>query len=317
MLNKNYEYFLEIAEQKSLTKAAEKIFVSQPSLSKYLSRLEKSLGIELFDHSKSPLKLSYAGERYLEYIGKAISLEKQIAKEFDEIRSNERGSISLGIALWRGACLLPDILPSFYKKHPNFEIRLFEGSTEYMENLLAKDKVDFCIMNLPVNNKKMAYELVFNERILLAANKNDPLLQKLRLDKETAPEDNTDEKYRYFDITRLENEQIIFLRPEQQLAQTVSTLFSRHKMSPEKMFLTENLQTAINLVASGFGFTFVPEGGIRNAIPTESIRLFEIGKPALSWELAVVYNNSAYLTKAARAFIGHMKQVIPRNASLI
>ena len=68
MIFRNYEYFLTIADSGSLTKAAEQLYVSQPSLSQYLKRLESSLGVELFDHKSSPLKLTYIGQRYYNYV---------------------------------------------------------------------------------------------------------------------------------------------------------------------------------------------------------------------------------------------------------
>ena len=86
MYFKNYKYFLAIVEYGGVTRAAEALFLSQPSLSKYLRRLEQNLGIELFDHSSSPLKLTYAGQRYYEYIKRFESLERQFDDELGSIR---------------------------------------------------------------------------------------------------------------------------------------------------------------------------------------------------------------------------------------
>ena len=80
MMFRNYEYFVAIAEAGSLTRAAEILYVSQPSLSQYLRRLESELGVELFNHRTSPLKLTYTGERYYESVKQMMRLEENIKR---------------------------------------------------------------------------------------------------------------------------------------------------------------------------------------------------------------------------------------------
>ena len=82
MVLHNYEYFVAIVDEGSLTKAAEHLYVSQPSLSQYLKRLEANLGVELFDRSASPLRLTYTGERYYQYVLQMMKLDENIRREF-------------------------------------------------------------------------------------------------------------------------------------------------------------------------------------------------------------------------------------------
>ena len=81
-MNHNYEYFLTIAEVGNLTKAAQILYTTQPALSQYLKRLEKSLGVELFDRSTSPLKLTFTGERYYRHVLQLQKMDKELLKEF-------------------------------------------------------------------------------------------------------------------------------------------------------------------------------------------------------------------------------------------
>ena len=111
MVLHNYEYFVAIVDEGSLTKAAEHLYVSQPSLSQYLKRLEANLGVELFDRSASPLRLTYTGERYYQYVLQMMKLDENIRREFQDIKNQTSGRLRLGVALWRGACLLPDVFP--------------------------------------------------------------------------------------------------------------------------------------------------------------------------------------------------------------
>ena len=109
MVLHNYEYFVAIVDEGSLTKAAEHLYVSQPSLSQYLKRLEANLGVELFDRSASPLRLTYTGERYYQYVLQMMKLDENIRREFQDIKNQTSGRLRLGVALWRGACLSPAV----------------------------------------------------------------------------------------------------------------------------------------------------------------------------------------------------------------
>ena len=179
MYQHNPEYFIAIVECGNLTRASEKLFISQPSLSKYLKRLEENLGVQLFDRNTSPLRLTYAGERYYNYLLDMQRMDKDLHKEFYDISQHERGRIRLGIALWRGACLLPDVFPSFHKEYPEIEIELFEGNSSQMQNALINDNIDLAVMNLPhtINYYKLTCETILEEPILLSVPTEHPATQ--------------------------------------------------------------------------------------------------------------------------------------------
>lgn len=308
MLFKNYEYFLAITESQNLSQAAEKLFISQPSLSKYLKRLEENLNVELFDHHSSPLKLTYAGERYLEYIGKVSALDKQLQKEFSDIRIQERGKLTLGLAIWRSSCMLPQFLPVFSSRYPNIEIQVVEGKSAFLVNELLKDRLDICIMNpLPsLDYKSLDYEVIRNEKILLAVHKDHPVLTSLYPEGVSQP---AGDSYPAFDISAIENEQFFLTKSGQNLTITISSFFSRHHMHPGRIFETENLSTAINLAAAGMGFTFIPEAGIISGQFPDNLALFAVDTPPLQWPLAVFYKSSSYTTVAVKRFISILKEL--------
>ena len=179
MYFKNYKYFLAIVEYGGVTRAAEALFLSQPSLSKYLRRLEQNLGIELFDHSSSPLKLTYAGQRYYEYIKRFESLERQFDDELGSIRDDDSGETRMGIAQWRGSILLPTLIPRFHEVYPHVEINIVEGRAMQIETALVQGRVDLCLMNLPSHFPAQTnQEILWNEKCLLVGNRNHSVIQK-------------------------------------------------------------------------------------------------------------------------------------------
>lgn len=301
---KNYEYFLAIVEEGSLSKAAQRLYITQPSLSKYLKRLEMNLGVELFERTSSPLKLNYTGERYYNYIKKVITLDKQMQKEFADIKNDKQGKIQMGLALWRGSILLPAIIPSFLLKYPNIEINIIEGSGKFLRDKLINEKLDFAIINLTndMDFSNLNYETIMHEQILLLGNKNHPLVNKFLRNSDFSLE------YPYFNISTLEDELFIMTKDGQSLTSAVMSVFSKRRVDPKKKFETENLSTAINLVSAGMGFTFIPEGGVKGKLLPDNIAVFSLNEPELFWVLAVVYKKDSYITNVSRLLINMIKE---------
>lgn len=303
MLFKNYEYFLAIVESGSLSRAADKLYLSQPSLSKYLKRMENTLGVELFDHHSSPLKLTYTGERYLQYVQKVLALDNQLEKEFSELKDGARGKVSIGLAFWRSSCMLPEILPVFSTKYPYIEVNVMEGKSSFLEHELDHDRLDFAIMNLSptADYSKLNYDIIMQERILLAGNSNHPLIKNYQPNSYDGP-------FPHFHITDLINEQFYLTKQGQNLTTMILQYFSKKNFHPQKIMETENLTTAINMVSANMGFTFVPEAGSKPNLLPPNISLFTVDKPSLSWPLAVFYKKDTYITQAARLYIEMMKE---------
>lgn len=303
LMFKNYEYFLAIADCGSLSKAADKLYISQPSLSKYLSRLENSMDIDLFDHTGSPLRLTYAGELYYSYIGKVMELERQLERDFAEIRNNGRDKICVGIGPWRGTCVLPTVLPLFERRYPNIEVKVVEGLSDFLENAVVKNNVDFCIMSLPVNYEKSTYEVFMDEKILLVGNNEHPLVKEAR----TLYPGHIG--YPHMDLLRLKHETFFLTTSGQNFAHVVQSLFSKLDFQPDHIREIQNLTTALNLVVRGMGFCFLPEAGLKMIPCHSNISFFTVGEPYLEWQLAAVYKRTSRLSKSARLFIDTLKEL--------
>lgn len=110
MYFKNYEYFLMIAEEGSISKAADKLYLTQPSLSKYLKRLEENLGVELFSRDRYPLALTQAGIIYKRYVEEIRAKERQLQQEFSEFREGLFGHVTLALTEWRSSVMLPALV---------------------------------------------------------------------------------------------------------------------------------------------------------------------------------------------------------------
>ena len=137
----NYQYFLVLAEEHSISRAAEKLFITHQSLSKYLTNLEQELGVLLF-RRKPSLTLTPAGELLLETFRKVELMEKNIHSEVDRIKGNEMIDFYFGITPSRMRILMPDILTEFKQKFPSVNLHFTGAPSPQLYNMLADNKLD-------------------------------------------------------------------------------------------------------------------------------------------------------------------------------
>lgn len=305
MIFKHPEYFVSIVENGSLTRAAEKLYVSQPYLSQYLKRLEQNLGVKLFDHTVSPLQLTYIGEQYYRYVLQVMKLSDQVQKEFADAQNYDSGRLRLGTALWRGSCLLPDVYPMFHKKYPKITLELTEAKSADLENALLADKLDLAVMNLhrTFPYHKLSCETVFEERILLAVPAESDYAAELL--KYASYKDS----FPCAPIDCLSKLPLILTKPGQSFTHVINFAFAKHNITPNVLLETANLTTAINLTATGIACTLVPAEGARTYDCSGKITYFLIDTPDLIQPVSVVYQKNAQPTRLAQLFIDTLKEV--------
>lgn len=106
-INKNPEYFLTIVSEGSFSKAAEKLFISQPYLSQYVLRIEKEFGVTLLDRSRSPMQLTEAGRIYVQYLESGLRLEQKLLSDLGELSRDREQTLRLALSSWRAGVQLP------------------------------------------------------------------------------------------------------------------------------------------------------------------------------------------------------------------
>lgn len=300
MFVKNPEYFLTIAKERSISRAAEKLLLSQPYLSQYLSKLEGKLGVQLLDRSHTPLNLTPAGELFHAYLDRQGFLDRQFISDLRNLQDEKRPVLHIGVSPWRGSTLLPDILPAFTREFPDVQIVLHEAPVPELGDLAAANALDFCLMQIPDDLSELTYELVMRERVFLICHKDHPLVQGM---------DSTyDDPKCFEDLRLLEHERVIMLPPDWRLSKLLHNTFSVNNVEMQNILVTTNNATAINLVAENMGFAFLQESGIARTPYLGRLACFTVGQPPLTCPMAVVYKKNGFISPAARRFIDLIRE---------
>ncbi|OON94468.1 MAG: hypothetical protein ATN33_04395 [Epulopiscium sp. Nele67-Bin001] len=173
---KELNYLIALADFQQMTKAAEQLFISQPSLSKYIKTLEDSLGIKLFNKVGNRFVLTYAGECYVESARKILNIRAELDAKLSDIRSADVGRLNIGVPHTRASYLLPLVLPRFTVKYPKIQLNIFEDNVKVLEDALLNGKLDIALLMAPLSSSTLDYEVLNVENIYLVICKDHPMV---------------------------------------------------------------------------------------------------------------------------------------------
>ena len=144
------EYFTVLAQERNFTRAAERLHITQQSLSSHIAGMEKELGSLLLVR-RVPLELTYAGEVLLRYAAGFLKFHNDMQREFCDISQKQKGILRVGAASTRGQMILPETIARFQKSYPNITVILTEVSNDELHQKLLKSDIDLAIAEFPEN----------------------------------------------------------------------------------------------------------------------------------------------------------------------
>ena len=165
------KYFLLVAEELNITRAAERLFISQQSLSNHISNMEKELDVKLFTRSPK-LSLTYAGDLLVETATQILDLHSQFLAKVGDINRHYMGVLRVGISHTCGLALLPEILPQFQAEFPMVEFSLFEGNSTHLEDELAHGRVDLIVCFQPIMMEGVEVVPLTEEKLMMVVPKS-------------------------------------------------------------------------------------------------------------------------------------------------
>ncbi len=293
---KQFSYIIKVAEVKNITRAAQELYISQPSLSNYITKLEEDLGVKLFNRT-SPLSLTYAGEKYVEAGKQILAINDAIAKDLVAISNFKKGKITIGIPRSRAYYMLPEVLVEFNKRYPDIIIDTYEGSSSEIEEKLLRGELNFAI--IPVNNSLCNDELTFKticeESLILITAKN--YLDKAMYNDKTIVWDN------------LKSTPFILLVKGHSIRQTIDNFFNSKNYKPNIFLETTSNLTAYRLTAKGMGVSIVPNYIVKFLNTDDKVDVYNLAKPQIKWDVCFVYRKKDSLNAVEEYFYETAKSI--------
>ena len=239
------EYILAIARESNFRRAAESCFVTQPTLSTQVQKLEEELGVLVFDRSKSPVKPTRIGQAIIDQAQLAYRELQRMREIVDREKGEIRGDLRVGVIPTISSYLLPLFLRSLHHKFPDLILNISELTTENCLAALDEEEIDVAILATPENSKLYVQEDLYNEEMFLFVNKDHPLEKRSRIS-----------------VSDLNAEDLWLLEEGHCLRDeilSVCHLAKEYKKRPQNLNLKiGNLESLRFLVEENYGYTLLP-----------------------------------------------------------
>jgi len=276
-------YILAVAQEKSFSKAAKKLFISQPALSQYVHKLEEEIGTPIF-HRTMPLELTYAGEQYISIVKKILEQEHCWEQILFDIKNEKAGRISVGAGPLNCAYILPEAAVKFQRLYPSVEISVHEIVEPDLFREVSKSVCGIALTTLPVEDSFRS-EIIARDEFVLA------------IPEAFAPEKKT------VRISDFQNHTFIVLPKNFLMHKILNGLCEDENFIPSKKLECGSVISALYFVRAGAGVSIVPKSVAHQIKKWENIVFKPVEGCNIQRHISVFYKKDKLLTKPEKAFI--------------
>ena len=301
-----------IAKEKSFSKAAQKLFIAQPSLSLMVKSLEEELGTPLFDRSCKPIQLTEAGRAYVDATEKILEIENAYLKYIQALNNLETGSLRVGSNQLLSSLVLPQYISHFVEAYPQIQLSLVDANSTSLENEISNNSLDIIIDNSVLSPEIFEQRLLATECLLLAV-------------PSTFPENDTCKDYQltYMDVLQnrfaepvpldfFANTPFVLMNRDNDIRKQTNAIFQESHFNPKVLFEMDRLTTLYSYVEQGTAATLVSDTLVRNIRGVAQSRIVFYMLPTHNnrRNIYASYKRNKFCTKAMSAFLSGLEGLL-------
>ena len=269
---RDLEYFMAVVEENHFGKAAHKCFVSQPTLSGQLKKLEAELGVVLFERNNRSVRLSEAGQKILPKVQELLKASSDIHHIADGLLDPMSGHLHLGCIPTMASSYLPLVIPEIEKSFPNIKLSVFEQTTKNLIADLHDAKVDMALLALPIKEKGLVEYSLGLEDFYLAVSKENPMSQRSKISSE-----------------KITGEKILLLEEGHCFREQALEFCQLSGAREDTRYKATSFQTIKELIKMNQGITLAPAKIAHSWKDDASLSIIPFSNPIPSREVGVLY----------------------------
>lgn len=284
------EIFCTIVEYNGFTKAAEALYVGQPTLSKTVQKLEQLLNVTLFDRTNRQIQLTDAGKVVYQKSREILAQVDSIPIVLNELSNVVTGEIKIGVPPIIGTVFFPQIASVFLNKYPNVNITTKEAGGVIIENIVEESTLDLGLVVLPTINESLDWELFYKDEFVLCVSSNHPVAS-----------------YSKIDLISIKDENFILFDQSFALYKLIMDKCLESGFTPAVSFQSSQWDLILELVSAELGVTIIPKI-LTDRLTNINIVSIPIKKPDLVWRIGFITKKNAYKSYALKAFIKTIRE---------
>lgn len=289
---RHFRIFLTVCEAGTMTRAAEIVYMTQPSVSQVIAELEKEYGVRLFERLNHRLYLTAAGEHLRSYANHIVNLSEQVRKELADISA--QGSIRIGASLTIGAHLLPGIISAYRQELPDVEIFTQVDNTSVIEKLILDDRIDLGLVEGPIYSPHIREEMLCEDDLVIICGPGHPLWGE-----------------GVIEINRLAGKSFIIREQGSGTRDIFERVMTQAGANWKIIGVYNNTEAIKQAVRENLGLAVVPKISVKEEMERGQVQVIEVNGLNLKRNFNLVYHHQKFFTLAMQTFVRTCKTNSP------
>ena len=287
---KDFTYLITLAEQGSISKAAEELYMAQSSLSQFLQQFESELGVKLFIRTSKGIRPTHNGSVFIDHLRKLTEDYRRAKNELWDNEHLKGGKLTFGISSFRGRRMAPLILSRFYERYPDVQVDIIEENSMKLEELLLEGRLDLAVIALPPVKLKHGTIFLKNEEVLMVAHRHHPVME--------FAQPKPDGSGYWVDLRDAAQFGFILGEHDTILGSIGRNLFKKAKLPCQIIHGNITAALAASMAAGGLGLAFTYASAAEH---TEDAVFLSVGREGVFMQLGLAYPSEEYHSEAVRA----------------
>lgn len=308
------KYVYEVYKERSFTKAAQNLYISQPSLSARIKKIEEIIGEPLFDRSTTPLQLTEVGKVYIEAAEEITQIEQRVENYINDLAGLKTGNLAVGASTLFAAYVVPSLITQFNQRFPDVHIQLIEGNTAELEEMLGSNALDFVIDNYHYDSILYNKELYCEENILLAVPKHFAVNEELGMYqlsyKNIKNKNYLNQKYPAVPLGRFADLPFIMLTQGNDTRTRGDRLCRNVGFKPNIVLEFNQQSTAYMASSTQLGATFISDILVSQLPTFENLVYYKLDGEEAKRKVFFYYKTHKYKTRVMEEFVRMMHEQI-------
>lgn len=302
MLLHEMNYVYEVYRQRSFTKAAQALYIAQPSLSQMVRKAEARIGAPIFDRSTSPIGVTELGRAYIRAAEQVLQIEADLQQYLDDTEKCLTGALTLGGTTFFTSYVLPPLVSAYSERYPGVELRLHEAHTGQLKQELQEGTLDFALDNTLLDPAIYEAVEIQTEQVILAVPRALPVNEKaaaFRLSAKELPQAGAP----CVPLELFADTPFLLLKEGNDTRSRAEQLCAQAGFEPKIRLALDQQLAAYNLAGYGLGAAFISDTLALSAPPDERLCFYRIDSPDAVRTISLFYKRTRALTAPMRAML--------------
>lgn len=302
------KYVYAVYQERSFSKAAKKLFISQPALSNMVKRAEREIGVPIFDRSTIPLTVTKAGSYYIQSIERILFIQRNMKEYFSDLDKLKAGTLSLGGSSYFCAFVFPEIISRFKEMYPHVSIELLEGNVRELRRGLEEESLDLVLETaLAADDPKLEHFFYKNETIILAVPAECPVNGRLKPYRLSCADILRDRflkpEVEAVPLREFKDTSFILMKPGNDMYQRSLTMCQNAGFFPVETIYVDQVMTSLNIAATGIGAVFVRSDIVKHLPEDKNLVYYKLSDPLAKRPVGFAAKKGRYVSKAMQEFL--------------